>query len=121
MDILVPYFIKEDPYKFSASVAELGEDAGSITWNNALEAAKTWEAIKPTDMPELRSYFKTFGAWSSEELIGFSCLDLRALVIQLIAGDWRNYIDEPEDSDNKPASIYEDEDDPGMFYYYLGE
>lgn len=120
MEIIVPSFIHEDPYRFSASIAELGKDAARITWNNALEAAKTWEAIQPENLPHLRGYFKTFGAWSSEELEAMSLEELRALTIQLISGDWREYIDEPED-EARPAHLFEDEANPGRFYYCLGE
>lgn len=79
-----------NPKDYSASCAELGDNAGSITWQNALSDA---------DMPEYQfinteEKRKAFARYVcelgfSEDAFKFSPLQLNALFIQLISGDLR--------------------------------
>ena len=75
---------------YSASKAELGDDAGKITWNNACEAAKEYNSL---DTKEKREAFKSFvresGGWNQEEIDRWSFKELNALFIQWVSGDMR--------------------------------
>jgi hypothetical protein len=74
----------------SGSRAELGNNAGKITWRNSLAYGKAHPLLKTdADKDEARKYFKGFGAWSKEEIAAWSDDELQALVCQYIAGDIR--------------------------------
>jgi hypothetical protein len=78
-----------DVWQLSNSVANLGDNAGKITWNNSLNAAK--EMPQPLDTEEKQKAFRKFVREYSSELEG-DCKDnveLNALFIQWVAGDIR--------------------------------
>jgi hypothetical protein len=78
------------PIYYSASVAELGKDAGRVTWSNALDKAEEIPILS-TDVQRqaCRDYFREFGAWSQEEIQSWSNQELDALLLQYISGDLR--------------------------------
>lgn len=87
---ITEFFNEARPADYSASVAELGEHAGQITWNRAVVAARRWDLLDTDDKAAaFVAYIRGFGAWSDAEIEGFSLVDLNALLIQLIAGDIR--------------------------------
>ena len=75
---------------YSASAVELGWDAGRITWNHALEDAPDYALFTEDQCDEMRDYFKSFGAWSTEELAEMKHHELQALFLQMVAGDIRS-------------------------------
>lgn len=76
------------PREYSASVAELGNDAGSITWEAACEDAR--DLFGDTfDRESFDAYFSGFGAWDAEELAAHTDEECAALMLQFIAGDMR--------------------------------
>ena len=87
---ITEFFNGARPADYSASVMELGEHAGDITWNRALAAARRWNLLDtPDKQAAFRAHVRGFGAWSDAEIEGFSSVELNALLIQLIAGDIR--------------------------------
>lgn len=87
---ITEFFNTAYPFNYSASVAEMGADAGVSTWRNACQqAAKS--AILDTD--EKREAFRKFagdsGGWSDDEIAAWSNEELDALCIQWISGDMR--------------------------------
>lgn len=106
---------KRDMIYYSASVAELGDDAGSVTWSNAMDCVEEEPLIKEEDEGEFRDYVRTFGAWEDEEIDGWSSQECNALCLQLVAGDIREYLrmENPEES-----SIFETDD--GEWFIYIG-
>lgn len=87
---ITAFFNGARPADYSASVMELGEHAGEITWNRALVAARRWNLLDtPDKQAAFRAYVRSFGAWSAAEIEGLSLSELNALLIQLIAGDIR--------------------------------
>lgn len=87
---ITEFFNGARPADYSASVMELGEHAGEITWNRALVAARRWNLLDtPDKQAAFRAHVRGFGAWSDAEIEGFSSVELNALLIQLIAGDIR--------------------------------
>ena len=127
---ITPLFSKNQAFLYAASVAELGENAGQITWNNALKAADEYNFL---DTGEKRSAFREFladtGGWSRNEIFGWTRSELDALFIQFVSGDiregglnvpypdWEQY---QEDCEAGIASgrIFKSED--GQVYYYIG-
>ena len=76
------------PKHYSASVAELGNDAGTITWQNALDRdAGLLDTEEKRDA--FKAYIRGFGAWDDEEIAAWSHEELNALLIQFISGDMR--------------------------------
>ena len=79
-----------DMFEFSASRMEMGDDAGRITWRNAQEHAKREPLVTTTDqLDEAKRYFRGFGAWSQDEIDAWSPEEVNALLVQYVAGDWR--------------------------------
>jgi hypothetical protein len=107
-------------YDFSNSIAISGDrNIGKITWNNALKAIldgyssqdKLQMIITSTaTRRQVISYFREFGAWEYSELNSMSNIELSALALQYIAG---NYI-ECENETGSDVGI--ENCDQGYFY-----
>lgn len=90
MEIDVTDLFKEDePHLYSASMFELGERAGKITWDNAIEASETFSFVTRETRPDIVAFVKSAGAWSLDEIAGWTDVELNALLIQWVAGDMR--------------------------------
>lgn len=83
---------------YSASQAELGPDAASITWENCrrdgtahlrdlTDAAVGWDDFHDP----VRDYAKSFGAWPKEEIDTWSQTDLHAFLLQDVAAAVREW------------------------------
>jgi hypothetical protein len=90
-----------DPAECSGSRAELGDDAGRITWQNSMAAA----AVPPVllDTPEkldaMRDFARSSGGWTQEEVDAWSAQEVNALLVQWVAGDIRQAFDDAEPAD----------------------
>lgn len=128
------FFNNEDPYNYAASAAEMGQDAGKITWQNAVDfclGRNENPLMLDTEEKQeaLIADIKGYGAWEEEEEIrGWSIYELNALFIQMISGEMREHDLEPpitdEDWERYEASenagrIFKDSTD-GKVYYSLG-
>lgn len=91
MEINITRFFNEaEPFNFSASAAERGENAGRETWANAVAEGESNAILRtPEQIEALRRYVKEFGAWEEEEIASWSDSECNALFIQLISGDMR--------------------------------
>ena len=91
MELDVTRFVETaEPFEFSASRAERGDNAGPETWNNAkAEAAESPLLTDPADLDTFRDYMRGFGAWEKDEIDGWTETECNALLIQLISGDLR--------------------------------
>ena len=88
MEIDITAFVRTaETHELSGSVAELGQDAGKITWNNAVREAASTQLIKQDDRDEFESWVREFGAWDREEIAAWSLDECNALLIQYISGD----------------------------------
>jgi hypothetical protein len=84
------------PRDYSASVAEIGNDAGAATWTAAVEDAPDYPILSTEEAREAaREFFASFGAWSDEEIAAWSDDELTALMLQSVSGDMRDYSDAP--------------------------
>jgi hypothetical protein len=123
---ITEFFNTARPSYYSASVAEMGEDAGRITWANSVDAADTWVAWLDTE--EFREHMRGFGAWTEEEIAAWSDAELTALLIQLISGDiresglqtgtsWAEY-EEAAQAGRVGGNLWRADD--GRIFYYVG-
>lgn len=79
-----------EPSELSGSVAERGANAGPETWANSVAAATESPVLADDSEREaVREWAGEFGAWSDEEINGWSNEELDALVLQYAAGDLR--------------------------------
>ena len=79
---------------FSASVAEIGSNAGAATWQASIEESEDFDFLPtPELLQEFREWLKPWGAWDDSEIAAMSDQHLRALCLQWIAGDWRECFD----------------------------
>jgi hypothetical protein len=77
---------------YSASIAEVGPDAGRSTWRAACDDSEEYCLLDtPEKLEAAREYFRGFGAWSADELAAMPDLEVNALLLQFIAGDIREF------------------------------
>jgi hypothetical protein len=85
------FFAEAAPKDYSASRAEIGENAGPDTWRAACDDSPDYMLL---DTDEKREAFREFvgqmGAWDDEEIAAWSDIELNALCIQFISGDMRD-------------------------------
>jgi hypothetical protein len=100
---ITEFFNSACPMDYSASRAEIGDNAGLDTWRAACEDASDYSALLDTDEKRqaFRDYVADFGAWKEEEIQAWTNDELAALFMQMISGDMR-------ESDLKP-DMNEDE------------
>jgi hypothetical protein len=91
MELNITQFFNETcPRDYSASAAELGPDAGKITWNHAKEDAQDWQFLDTDEKKDMfRSFVYESGGWDQDEITAWSDVELGALLLQWIAGDIR--------------------------------
>lgn len=89
MEIDITTFLAQaDPFEFSASRAERGQNAGPETWRNALnEAASAPLLATEAELRALRDHVQAMGF--SEDVQAYGAQECNALFIQLISGDLR--------------------------------
>ncbi len=88
MEIDITAFVQSaETHDLSGSVAELGKDAGKITWDNACAEARTTRFITADKRATFEAWVREFGAWTQEEIKAWSMTECNALLIQYISGD----------------------------------
>lgn len=94
-------FDEIEPWLVSNSIANLGENAGKLTWENALKIAQDAEQWLMSDAAEavegMREWAGETGAWDREEIAAWPDVDCLALFVQNVASDLRDHLD----SDNR--------------------
>ncbi len=104
------FYNEAAPMDYSASIVEIGANAGRDTWRHAMEDAPDYNMLDTDDKrEEFRKYVKGFGAWDDAEIAAWSDIELNALLMQLISGDMRN---------GETDCIWSDTD--GQIFYSLG-
>ena len=132
---ITKFFNSCAPMDFSASVAEIGADAGPSTWRAAVEESTASVIL---DNEEKREAFRDFvrgtGAWSDDEINAWSHIELNALCIQWISGDMREPVgfELSANSDSAQWAEYEKQSSEGnvsgrlfkgvdgKIYFYIG-
>jgi hypothetical protein len=129
MDINITHMVddSDDMPMLSGSRAELGSDAGRITWRNAVAYAKEQPLLRTAEQrTEARRWLKGFGAWSTTEIGAWSDEELNGLICQFIAGDIREMeafdtIEEFKaacEAGTASGRIYQSGD---QWFFYLGD
>ena len=132
MELNITKFYRETTAKdYSASVAEIGANAGHDTWRAACEDSPDYMILDTDDkLQAMREHVRGFGAWTDEEINAWSDIELNALLLQMIAGDIRESV--LDDDRSAWPEYYEQgeqgivscrlfSDDDGQVYYCIGE
>lgn len=102
-DVTPLFADKLDAYLLSNSVANLGDRAGQITWENALEAATDYPLVTDENREEVQDWIKEFGAWDEAEILLWDSQTLSAFIWQSAAADfrehWEDYISDFNETD----------------------
>jgi hypothetical protein len=110
-DVTPLFADKLDAYMLSNSVANLGDNAGQITWENALEAATEYPLATDDNRDEVIDWLKDFGAWSEGDLMQWNNQSLSALLWQFAAADfrdhWADYISDFNETDFDSLEEYD--------------
>lgn len=126
------FFTDAAPMDYSASVAEIGNNAGRDTWNAACDDAADYGPMldTPDKLDAMRAWAKSSGAWDAAEIAAWSDIEVNALFIQFVAGDmreaglncqnpnWTQYEADAE-AGHCAGNIFRADD--GQVYFYLGD
>lgn len=85
----INHLLDVDCRRLSGSVAELGENAGEITWRNSMEMGKRFPVVTADQIDELRDYYADFGAWEREEIDAWTFEEMNGMVTQEAAAEKR--------------------------------
>ena len=97
---ITDFFNNATMMDYSASAAELGDDAGPITWRNACNAADEWMMLDDDEKREaFKEWIKDFGAWDDDEVAAWSDAEVNALFLQFVSGDIREGFEWPDVDD----------------------
>lgn len=108
-----PYYVA---YLCSGSVAELGDRAGQLTWENScdqLDEDSDLFAAIVENADEVRDHFREYGAWSDEEIAEWSNVDLVGLVVQDFSAAYRELTEDGSDS----GRVYQGDDNEWYMYF----
>lgn len=92
-EIDVSQIWNQDCGLLSDSAAELGENAGQITWHNCLALARRLPLVTDENRDDVRDYFRAYGAWDSDEIDAWTDTELSAMVWQEAAANMREFED----------------------------
>lgn len=110
-DVTPLFADKLDAYMLSNSVANLGDNAGQITWDNALEAATEYPLVTDENREEVIYWIKQWGAWSEGDLIQWTNQSLSAMVWQFAASDfrehWEDHVSDYQETDFETLEEYD--------------
>ena len=77
-----------DPWDCSNSRANLGQDAGKLTWQASQRAASSL-VLSEGQKEAFRDFVRSSGGWDDEEIASWTEADLTALCVQWVSGDVR--------------------------------
>lgn len=112
----------------SGSVAELGTNAGRVTWNNSVAYGSERPLLTDEDEKDAaRDHFAGYGAWSreeidawsDEELQGITCQDVAAAIREMECCDTYEEYAEGVEQGRFSGRLYRGVN--GRWYFYLGE
>ena len=127
---ITTFVIQATPMDYSASIAEIGANAGRDTWNAACEDSEDYMILDTEDKREaFCSIVISSGGWDANEIASWSDKELNALCIQWIAGDMREADMSADWTDAQWEDYYADENSrhsiyrgiDGKVYFYIGD
>lgn len=87
---ITDFFNRSNPIYYSASCAEIGQDAGKITWENALNCE--FRLLNSEEEKEAaRDHLRAYGAWTDEEIAAWGDDELNAITVQDISAAIREF------------------------------
>lgn len=87
---ITDFFNSINPKYYFASRAEIGQNAGRITWENAVDRAAEYDLLDTEKKVDaFKNHIRGFGAWTDAEISAWSHDELNALFIQLISAEMR--------------------------------
>lgn len=126
---ITAFFNAAAPMDYSASVAEIGANAGPDTWRAACDDSADYPILGTEDKREaFRAFVRSSGGWSDDEIAAWSDAELNALCLQWIAGDMRECDISPDWTAEEWAEYDADENlchrifkgSDGAVYFYIG-
>jgi hypothetical protein len=129
MEIDVTHMVADEDEMpgLSGSVAELGKDAGKITWNNSVAYAADRPLLTTNEMrAAARAHFREYGAWTQEEIAAWpdehlqaiTCQDVAAAIREMeVAEDYEGFQRLCEEG-TCSGRLYKGDND--RWYFYLG-
>ena len=110
-----------DPWDCSNSVANLGQDAGELTWRASQRFAPAL-VLSEGQKEAFRDFVRSSGGWTRDEIEALPDAELTALCVQWISGDvregfgddlpddpaewdWEDY-DEQAERGSVPSTLY---------------
>ena len=130
---ITDFFNNAAPKDYSASVMEMGSNAGADTWRAACDDSPDYMLLDTDDKrAAFRAHVKGFGAWEEAEIAAWTDNELNALLLQYVAGDireagltcestlvdWGCYA---RDSEAGRTSGRMFRADDGRIYFYIGD
>lgn len=114
----------ESAKSFSDSIANSGlSNIGQVTWRNAVKAAVRYMYVNDANRDSFISWLAEFGAWDWEELEAQADVEINAMFLQFVSGDYqerrraaeRGELVEYEE--NHGGRLYQSAD---RWFYYVG-
>ena len=115
-----------DPWDCCNSAANLGQNAGKLTWQASQRAAAAL-TLTEGQKEAFRDFVRSSGGWDDEEIASWDDAELTALCVQWIAGDVREGFgdDLPDDPAEWDWADYNDRAERGAgnstLYLYGGK
>lgn len=126
---ITKFFSEACPKDYSASVAEIGNNAGVATYQAAKDDSEEFFMLDTEEKKgAFREHVKGFGAWEAEEIAAWNDTELNALLIQMISGDiregdlddfepdWEDY-EKRSEAGNVSGRLFKGDD--GQVYYLI--
>lgn len=88
MEIKVTHMVEDadNMVELSGSRMEHGQDAGKITWENSQSYGADHPLLTSDEMGDAaRAHFRSYGAWSEEEIAAWDETELQAITCQEVA------------------------------------
>jgi len=130
MEINVTRYVEDSDEMplLSGSRAELGDNAGKLTWNNSVAYGKQHPLLaNDNERDAARDHFAGYGAWSREEIDAWDEAELQGIMAQEVASAIRE-MEHAETYEEYQAGVeagrfsgrlYRADD--GLWYFYLGD
>ena len=130
------FFMEASPRDYSASMAEIGQDAGRVTWAHAIEDTPDYFLLDTDEKREsFRAFVRSSGGWTDEEIAAWTDEELNALLLQWVSGDMREPVgfELGTDTTDEQWLEYERQSEQGQvsgrlfkgtdgqIYFYIGE
>lgn len=107
-------FSHRDPWDCSNSAANLGPNAGQLTWDCALEVAENaseWLLSPVSDACEgIQEWARDTGAWDADEIAAWPDTHCLALFVQNVASELRDHLDSDNQGLTECATKYAETD-----------